>query len=85
MVLFGLFPMVCWHPFLQNPGLPAQVGWALPHQSLTTKLPIGLPTGQSDGGIFSIKVLSSQMTLICVTITLCISQKKPFYIKISYE
>lgn len=30
---------------------------------------MGLPTGQSDRGIFSTEVLSSQMTLVCVKLT----------------
>lgn len=28
-----------------------------------------MPTGQSDGGMFSVEVLSSQMTMACVELT----------------
>lgn len=37
----------------------------LPYQSLIKKIPIDLPTGQSDGGIISVEVASSQMNPVC--------------------
>jgi hypothetical protein len=40
------------------------VSWALPHQSLTRKMP-----HQPDEGILSVEVSSSQMTLVCVPLT----------------
>lgn len=46
---------------------PPTLVWALPHPSLTKKLPIGLPAGQSSRDISSAEVLSSQMTLYCQT------------------
>lgn len=37
----------------------------LPHQSLIKEIPTDLPTGQSDGGIISVEVASSQMNPVC--------------------
>lgn len=50
---------------------PPTVGWTLPHQSSIKKknVSIDFPTGQSDEGIFSFEVSSSEMTLICVKLT----------------
>lgn len=43
--------------------------WALPRQLSFMKIPMGLPTGQFDEGIFSIEVHSSQMALVCDKVT----------------
>ena len=45
---------------------PPTVGWTLPNQSLVKKISYRLAYRQSDGGIFSVKVPFSQMTLACV-------------------
>lgn len=58
-------------------GVLSTVGWALPHQSLVKQMnaplptpPIPeLPTGQSDGGNFSVEVPSSPASLACVLLT----------------
>ena len=42
-----------------SPGVaPPTADWAIPHQS-SRKCPIDIPTGQSDGGNFSVEVPSS--------------------------
>jgi len=45
--------------------VPPTVGWALPHQSLIKKISYRL----AYSSIFSIEVLSIQMTLACVELT----------------
>jgi hypothetical protein len=45
------------------------VSWSLPQQLLIKKCQSSLPTGQSIGGLFSVEVPSSQMTLACVKLT----------------
>lgn len=55
-----------------SPGMiPTVIGWTLPDQPLIKKMPTGLPTAQSFGGIFVIEAPSSQTTLACqVDVTL---------------
>ena len=49
---------------------PPTVDWVLQHQSLSKGFPpTGLPTVRSHGGIFSIEVPSSEMTLAYVRLT----------------
>lgn len=58
--------------FFYNAGPPDQdsiMHTVPPHQSLIKKIPSCLPTGQSNGNIFSTEFLSSQMTLTCVKLT----------------
>lgn len=68
MLLIGLLLVACSVGlFMQSRttclGLaPPTVTWALPHQSLVRKMSRRLARGQSDGGIVSSAVLSSQMT-----------------------
>lgn len=45
------------------------VSWALSHQSSIKKCSTGLPTDLSSGGVFSIEVSTSQMTLAFVKLT----------------
>lgn len=48
------------------PGVPPPtVSWAPSYPSLTKEIYPDLPTGQSDGGFFSVEVPSPQMTLAC--------------------
>ena len=42
------------------------VGWTLPHQSLTKKMSIYMPTDQSIGDSFSVEVPYFQVTLVSV-------------------
>lgn len=48
---------------------PPTVSWTLPYQLSIKNMSTDLSTGQSYGGIFSMKVLFSQMTLSCVKLT----------------
>lgn len=43
-------------------------GMTLPHQPLTKKIPHRLAYRPVDGGFFSVKVPSSYMTPVCVTV-----------------
>lgn len=43
--------------------------WSLPHQSTIKKMPTDLPICQSDGGISSTELSSSQVTFLCVKLT----------------
>lgn len=65
MFITALLFVACSPCFLINPRPPAQgvasstVSWALPHQPLTKRMPAVLPTDQSYGSVFSIKILFS--------------------------
>lgn len=53
-----------------SPGrTPPIMGWALAHQLLIKKIPYSFAYSQSDGGVFSFWVPSSQVTLLCIKIT----------------
>lgn len=70
MLFTGLLPMAGSVGFLMQirttlPELaPPTVDWTLWHQPLIKKMPHRLNHRQSNGGIFSIEVLSSQVTLV---------------------
>lgn len=71
LVLRGLLSFLSYRLRMTRIGVvsPPTVDWALPHQSLIKKIHIGLPTGLSYKGIFSIETPSSQMTLTYVKLT----------------
>lgn len=73
MLLIGLLLLVCLAGFLLAPRTtipgaymhcPQWAGFSYVHH-WPSKSPIILPTGQSGGGIFSIEVPSSQMSILC--------------------
>lgn len=57
--------MACSVCSLTYPGLPAEEE-NHQHQSLCRKMPNDLPTGQTNGGIFSVEVSSSRSTIVCI-------------------
>lgn len=50
-------------------GATTHRGWTLQQQSSIRKCPMGFPTGQSSGGVFSTEGPSFQLTVACVRLT----------------
>lgn len=61
----GLFNLLSYTSVIPAQGWekPQWANWAFLHLTLITKTIVALSTGQTSGGIFSIEVLSSQITL----------------------
>lgn len=77
MLLIGSLPMSCSTCFLtqprtSSPGAALSKGYEPSHVNQEKDL----PTGQPDGIIFSIEILSSQMILACFKLTKKINQSK---------